>query len=164
MAELYREKDASRYDTEKLQKISIDGLTCAQVEEYFAEAIKEGKHEEDEDFDPVVKRENGFKKESTISDDDVLKQRDSFSQQDHDNSRGAKAPDVDIGSDTEKSNTNDDHDACDNDQTHCSRDIDSIAVTDMNDNNSWRSTAIVGVLIGVACLVVMSRAVKGKMR
>ena len=152
MAELYREKDASRYDTEKLQKISIDGLTCAQVEEYFAEAIKEGKHDDIEDFDPVVKRENGFKKESTISDDDVLKERDSFCQQDHG------------GSDTEKSNTNDDHDACDDKPTHCSRDIDSIAVTDMNDNNSWRSAAVFGVLMGVACLVILSRAGKGKMR
>jgi hypothetical protein len=164
MAELYREKDASRYDTEKLQKISIDGLTCAQVEEYFAEAIKEGKHEDDEDFDPVVKRENGFKKESTISDDDVLKERDSFSQQDHGKSRGAKASDVDNGIDTEKSITNDDHDACDDKPTHCSWDIDSIAVTDMNDNNSWRTAAIVGVLMGAACLFIISRASKGKMR
>jgi len=156
MAELYREKDASRYDTEKLQKISIDGLTCAQVEEYFAEAIKEGKHENDEDFDPVVKRENGVKKESTITDDNVLRERDSFFQKDHDKS--------DHGSDTEKSNTNYDHVACDDKPTPCNRDIDSIAATDMNDNNSWRSAAIVGVLMGVACLVIISRAGKGKMR
>ena len=31
MAELNREQDASRFDTEKLQKISIEGLTCALV-------------------------------------------------------------------------------------------------------------------------------------
>ena len=49
MAELYREQDASRFDTEKLQKISIDGLTCTQVEEYFSEAIKEGLISEDDD-------------------------------------------------------------------------------------------------------------------
>ena len=49
MAELYREQDASRFDTEKLQKISIDGLTCTQVEEYFSEAIKEGLVSEDDD-------------------------------------------------------------------------------------------------------------------
>ena len=49
MAELYREQDASRFDTEKLQKISIDGLTCTQVEEYFSEAIKEGRVSEDDD-------------------------------------------------------------------------------------------------------------------
>ena len=49
MAELYREQDASRFDTEKLQKISIDGLTCTQVEEYFSEAIKEGRVSEDDE-------------------------------------------------------------------------------------------------------------------
>lgn len=49
MAELYREQDASRFDTEELQKISIDGLTCTQVEEYFSEAIKEGRVSEDDD-------------------------------------------------------------------------------------------------------------------
>merc|ERR1712154_639137 len=49
MAELYREKDATRFDTEKLQKISTDHLTCAQVEEYFAEAIKEGKTDDEND-------------------------------------------------------------------------------------------------------------------
>lgn len=49
MAELYREQDASRFDTEELQKISIDGLTCTQVEEYFSEAIKEGRISEDDE-------------------------------------------------------------------------------------------------------------------
>lgn len=49
MAELYREQDASRFDTEELQKISIDGLTCTQVEEYFSEAIKEGRVSEDDE-------------------------------------------------------------------------------------------------------------------
>lgn len=158
MAELYREKDASRFDTEKLQKISIDGLTCAQVEEYFAEAIKEGMHEDDEDFSPVVKKENGLKKETTTIEYDVLKERDSFFQRDNDGT-SAKAPDVDNGSGTVKSITNDDKHSCDDNPG-----IDSIAVTDMNDNTSWRSATIVGVLMGVACLVIMSRAVKGKVR
>ena len=65
MAELCREKDASRFDTEKLQKISIDGLTCAQVEEYFSEAIKEGKiHEDDHEGEkaPEEKKEKAKKK------------------------------------------------------------------------------------------------------
>lgn len=48
MAELHRENDATRFDTEKLQKISIDGLSCAQVEKYFAESIKEGKPKREE--------------------------------------------------------------------------------------------------------------------
>jgi hypothetical protein len=49
MAELYREKDAARFDTEKLQKISIEGLTCTQVEQFFEQAIREGKTTEDVD-------------------------------------------------------------------------------------------------------------------
>ena len=156
MAELYREKDASRFDTEKLQKISIDGLTCAQVEEYFAEAIKEGMHEDDEDFNPVVKKENFVKKETT---DDMLKERDSFFQRDDESGTSAKAPDVDNGCCTVMSNANDDKDSCDGNP-----EIDSIAVTDINEKSSWRSAAIVGVLMGVACLVIMSRAVKGRVR
>ncbi len=49
MAELYREKDATRFDTEKLQKISKEGLTGTQVEEFFEQAIREGKTSEDFD-------------------------------------------------------------------------------------------------------------------
>lgn len=54
MAELYREKDASRFDTEKLQKISIEGLTCTQVEEFFEQAIREGKTTEDADVAALI--------------------------------------------------------------------------------------------------------------
>jgi hypothetical protein len=52
---------------------------CAQVEEYFTEAIKERMHEEDADFNPVAKKENGFKKETTTIEDGMLKERDYFS-------------------------------------------------------------------------------------
>lgn len=47
MESMYREDDSSRFDTEKLQKISIEGLSCNQVEEYFAEAMKDGKPKRD---------------------------------------------------------------------------------------------------------------------
>ena len=43
MEMMYRENDASRFDTEKLRKIGLEGLTCSQVEDYFAEAINDGK-------------------------------------------------------------------------------------------------------------------------
>ncbi|KAL7555182.1 hypothetical protein ACHAWF_018982 [Thalassiosira exigua] len=66
MAELHREKDATRFDTEKLQKISIDGLTCGQVEEYFAEAIKEGQTDDEDDVGEVEKAPKDKKKEGTV--------------------------------------------------------------------------------------------------
>lgn len=50
MAEMYREKDAARFDTEKLQKISMEGLTCTQVEEFFEQAIRDGKTTDDFDL------------------------------------------------------------------------------------------------------------------
>ena len=159
MAELYRDKDASRYDTEKLQKISIDGLTCAQVEEYFAEAIKEGKHKDDEEVNPVMKKDSVLKKEASASDGEVLKERDSFALQDHENN-GANAPDADNESDQAKCNTNDDQNAL----AHCSRDDDSLSATDLDNSCSWRSATILGVVMGVACIVIMARAVKGRMR
>ena len=162
MAELYRDKDESRYDTEKLQKISIDGLTCAQVEEYFAEAIKEGKHEDEEDVNPVMKKDSVLKKEASTTDHEIIKERESFALPDHE---GAKGPDVDDGSGTAKRVTNGDQDSCNDNTVHCRRDADSISITDdVNDNNSWRSATVLGVLMGVVCLVIMSRAVKGRTR
>ena len=80
MNHLQREQDAKRFDTEKLQKISIDGLTCAQVEEYFEEAIKEGRTEDDDDTETThtsktvkiktVKKKSESGKEG-ISGDDI---------------------------------------------------------------------------------------------
>ena len=76
MAELYREKDDSRFDTERLQKISIDGLTCAQVEEYFSEAIKEGKiHEDDHEGEKVPKeKKEKMKKEDKASKEELAEE------------------------------------------------------------------------------------------
>lgn len=73
MAELDRDKDESRFDTEKLQVISIDGLTSEQVEGYFAEAIKEGETEDDDGdansipppWHPATNRKEEKKEEQT---------------------------------------------------------------------------------------------------
>lgn len=48
MSELKRDEDASRFDTEPLELISSDYLTCQEVEDYFSESIKEGKPREDD--------------------------------------------------------------------------------------------------------------------
>ena len=65
MEMMYRENDASRFDTEKLQKISIEGLSCTQVEEYFAEAMKEGKPiREDGTDQPKEKKKKDKKNKS----------------------------------------------------------------------------------------------------
>ena len=65
MEMMYRENDASRFDTEKLQKISIEGLSCTQVEEYFAEAMKDGKPTRSENAaaDNTPKKKDKKKKE-----------------------------------------------------------------------------------------------------
>jgi len=49
MSELQRDADVSRFDTEPLQLISSDYLTCKAVEDYFGESIKEGHTEEEDD-------------------------------------------------------------------------------------------------------------------
>ncbi len=49
MSELERDSDASRFDTEPLQLISKPYLTCKELEEYFQEAISEGKPGDDDD-------------------------------------------------------------------------------------------------------------------
>ena len=43
-----REHDLSRYGTEPLQEIGREGLTCAEVEEFFEMAIMAGKTEDDD--------------------------------------------------------------------------------------------------------------------
>lgn len=48
VSEMKRDADASRFDTEPLQLISSDYLTCQEVEDYFSQSIKEGKPREDE--------------------------------------------------------------------------------------------------------------------
>lgn len=159
MAELYRENDASRFDTEKLQMISIGGLTCAQVEEYFAEAIKEGKtHEEDdEDTVPVGKKEKENEM-NELSEEEMLKERESFIIKPD----STKRPDK-VTRTTTPNNTVVKDGACNNNQSNCEDDP-TTPVPEMNGrSNSWRSTrSVVRAMAGVGCLFILSRAFKGK--
>lgn len=133
MAELHHERDDSRYDTEKLQKISIDGLTCAQVEEYLAEAIKEGETDNDDDNDDpsntpcwktlptnALSYKNKFNKEDTTP-SETLTETNSLDK--HDRSLS-----------TSKGANNVEH--------------------------FWRSAAIFGVSLGAGCLFMTFRAFK----
>ena len=137
MAELNRDRDDSRYDTEKLQKISIAGLTCAQVEEYLAEAIKEGETDDDYDNDdpsitpcwktlptntPYWKKQYG-KEETTL------------------------------GKTLTETNSRDKHDR-----------ILSTSKGVRTADSFWRYAAVFGVSIGVGCLFIMPRASKAKTR
>lgn len=49
MAEMDRDLDNSRFETDPLELISKDGLSCQEVEDYFDECIDEGKTDEDDD-------------------------------------------------------------------------------------------------------------------
>ena len=137
MAELNRERDDSRYDTEKLQKISIAGLTCAQVEEYLAEAIKEGESDDDNDNDdpaitpcwktlptntPCWKTHHGKEETNpgeTLTETNSLDKHDSILS----TSKGASTAD-----------------------------------------KFWRCAAVFGVSVGAGCLFIMSRASMAKAR
>mmetsp|Transcript_56610 Transcript_56610/g.120192 ORF Transcript_56610/g.120192 Transcript_56610/m.120192 type:complete len:1719 (+) Transcript_56610:117-5273(+) len=178
MAELYREKDATRFDTEKLQKISIDHLTCAQVEEYFAEAIKEGKTE-DEDDDvkktPAGKGDKG--KKDAISKEKEIADGPSATKQMSDTEKNChqvtKATD-DGNNGKVESNTPGEREqcgsevevtkACDVDATVRSSGSSQADFDEKDVDNFWRSAAVVGVLLGVGCLFAMSRAAKSVLR
>jgi hypothetical protein len=54
MSELDRDMDTTRFDTEPLQFISREGLTCQEIEDYFTESIEEGKSHEDDDIFSTV--------------------------------------------------------------------------------------------------------------
>lgn len=46
---LHMSEDSSRFDTEPLQRLSSDYLTCQEVEDYFSESIREGTPAYDDD-------------------------------------------------------------------------------------------------------------------
>lgn len=66
MAEMDRDLDNSRFETDPLELISRDGLSCQEVEGYFSECIDEGKTDEDDDASivcPPVSTEEKKKKD-----------------------------------------------------------------------------------------------------
>merc|ERR1711966_52854 len=154
MAKLYREKDPTRLDTEELQKISIDSLTSAQVEEYFAEAIREGavhdKDDEEAEKKPADKDES---REKTVTIKENL---------------------VEVSSETtpanlaEKVNSQDEGNGSTvtkEDKTEGHIDEPTIKSSDSVSNYSdenhahrfWRSAAMLGALFGAGCMLVMLR-------
>jgi hypothetical protein len=167
MAELNREQDASRFDTEKLQKISIEGLTCAQVEEYFAEAIKEGKINDRDDEDsviaPVLKKEKseGTKQPNRTN-------MDSFIDCDRAKGGNLKANCAELGKGTLKSIPSTIIEEASNDQAgdDHSHDADSksLLLDENHDNNFWRSITAAGLFLGAGCLYMMSRANKNLLK
>lgn len=46
-----REHDTARYGTERLQVIGREGLTCAEVEDFFEQAIMAGKSDDEEAYE-----------------------------------------------------------------------------------------------------------------
>ncbi|KAL7543874.1 hypothetical protein ACHAXR_013260 [Thalassiosira sp. AJA248-18] len=162
MAELYREKDATRFDTEALQKISIDGLTCAQVEEYFTEAIKEGKT--DEDDDEVEKTTAGKKDQVEKEPKEEPTEVSATTKQANKAEQLCRHGTDTAGIDTEKvaavSNVDDSLEGCNVDSDIQDRESDQIFPAEQSENNLWRSATLCGVLLGVGCLLMMSRATK----
>lgn len=66
MAEMDRDLDNSRFETDPLELISKDGLSCQEVEDYFSKCIDEGKTDEDDDASivcPPVSTEGKKKKD-----------------------------------------------------------------------------------------------------
>jgi len=170
MAELYREDDATRFDTEALQKISIDLLTCAQVEEYFAEAIEEGKTDDEED-DEVEKTPKEKKDKDKKDTSPVLKEKSSATKQvskdEKISSKGTKATEVDKSENGTVENIapvekNQSREIADNVEP-AELTVDNVGFDqkDIDDDHFWRSATMYGLLFGAGCLFMMSRAVKG---
>lgn len=65
MSEMDRNNDSTRFDTEPLQLISKENLTCQEVEDYFNFSIEEGKTGNDDDLTSNI---------STIDDPEMAKE------------------------------------------------------------------------------------------
>ena len=173
MAELYREKDDSRFDTEQLQKISIDGLTCAQVEEYFSEAIKEGKiHEDEHEGEKVPKEKKEKTKKKDKAPKEELAEESSLPIQANTSDKDAEETNADTSeisvraaesisiSDKKEvpSGALESGEGCDGDSADQSQD----SVTDSDNEkvtNNFRLSAY-AIAIGVGCMFIMAKALK----
>ena len=171
MAELHREKDDSRYDTEKLQKISIDGLTCAQVEEYFSEAIKEGKiHEDDHEGEkaPEEKKEKAKKKDKAPKEE--LAEESSLPIQANTTDKDAEETNLDTSeisvratesiSDKKEvpSGALESGEGCDGDSADQSQDSVNHSDIEKVTNKFWLSAY--AIAFGVGCMFMMAKALK----
>lgn len=151
MAELDKEQDDSRFDTEKLQVISIEGLTCEQVEAYFAEAIKEGETEDDDGdansipppWHPATNRK---KEEKTEKKKEQTKSKSDMRQTLHRLSSSTWHPDTDP-----------DHPSR---MTKVSKEVDKF----VHSKNFRRAAAVLGVTVGAGCLIAMLRTFKPRAR
>lgn len=151
MAELDRDKDDSRFDTEKLQVISIDGLTCEQVEVYFAEAIKEGETEDDDGdansipppWHPATNRE---KEEKTEKKEKQAKSKSDMRQTLHRLSSSTWHPETDPDYPSR--------------MTKVSKEVDTF----IHSMNFRRVAAVLGVSLGAGCLIAMLRTFKPRGR
>lgn len=68
MAEMDRDSDSSRYDTDKLEMIGRHGLTFEEVESFFSEVIEAGKSNEEEHYEVASMSSNmdGLKKHLSL--------------------------------------------------------------------------------------------------
>ena len=172
MAELYREKDASRFDTEKLQKISFDGLTCAQVEAYFTEAIKEGKiHEDDDEHDNAhpAEKEKEKKKDKTPKKEpkevapQPLTEANARPVEYVESTGNGTAATMEGDAESSLPNnggiTGEKSYSVDS-NNHIQDDSDTNANEMDADGKFWRRATILSAVVGAGCLILMSRALK----
>jgi len=181
MAKLYREKDPTRLDTEELQKISIDSLTSAQVEEYFAEAIREGavhdKDDEEAEKKPADKDESREKtvtiKENLVevsSETTPANLAEKVNSQDEGNGSTVTKEDLTevspeiVAANLEREINNQERtDKDDKSEGHIDEPTikSSDSVSNYSDENHahrfWRSAAMLGALFGAGCMLVMLR-------
>ena len=161
MEMMYRENDASRFDTEKLRKIGLEGLTCSQVEEYFAEAIKDGKPLDsatDAEEDGKEKKEDKETKRTESQANDKVQ----VSEPKNDHKTANKSASVETQSDSKEVNIQP-IDQCSNpdDKMSCRNaglDLHSVDTT-------RRSVVLLGWALGAAAItLLLSRAVRGGKR
>ena len=107
MAEMDRDLDNSRFETDPLELISKDGLSCQEVEDYFTECIDEGKTDEDDDASivcPPVSTEEKKKKDEAKRQRELMENEEaSLGESPAATVEGASPPDVvETSADVEK--------------------------------------------------------------
>ncbi|KAL7547293.1 hypothetical protein ACHAWF_010618 [Thalassiosira exigua] len=128
----------------ELQKISIDGLTRSQVEEYLAAAIKEGQVEDDdEELDKSVRTGVASKNDVGL----IEAQADASSSEENGEKANGRA-----------ANSKDSNDVADDRKALA----DESAVECPNKASRFLlPAAAVGVVVGAGCLYALSRVMKG---
>mmetsp|Transcript_4663 Transcript_4663/g.5367 ORF Transcript_4663/g.5367 Transcript_4663/m.5367 type:complete len:277 (+) Transcript_4663:72-902(+) len=155
MSELKRDEDSSRFDTEPVQLISSDYLTCQEIEDYFSESIKEGETFPDDDAAASIPKKQNKDSSLTATSNQIPPKRSVIIAEEK-NTEFEPPTEVILGTAEEDEDSPADQDCDSGDKNNVSK-IDAMARI-LSKQFFWTSVAAASFVLGVG-FIVLSREV-----